>query len=115
LLYYEQGLILTRGVAEREGEGTIMNNIAEIYRAQGNSAKALEYHQQALAILQEIGDKAGEARSYRNIGLTYYYLGDLAKAEEHISQAVQIAEKMGHPLLDEWCKTLALVRAALRG
>ncbi len=141
LQYCEQCLPIVRELGDKIGEGVTLNNIGEIYRQQGNYAtavykyttavdkytKAVEHHKQALAIRRELGDRAGEAESCRLLGLTYFNLVEscwygptyfnlnlvrLAKAEEYMSQAVQIEEAIGHPDLEEDCKSLAGVRGA---
>jgi hypothetical protein len=46
------------------GEGTTLNNISQIYDAQGDYTTALTHLTNSLAIRQEIGDKAGESSTF---------------------------------------------------
>ena len=93
------------------GEGITLNNIGEIYRAQGNPSKALKYLEQALTIRREVGDRAGEGFTCWNLGCTYEYLGDLARAEEYISLTVEIEEQVGHYYLENDRNYLKQLRA----
>ncbi len=49
------------------GEGTTLNNIGEVYRAQGQHDQALSNFQQALVIAREIGYRALEETVLTNI------------------------------------------------
>ncbi len=42
------------------GEGSTLNNIGEVYRAQGQHNQALSNFQQALVIAREVGNRALE-------------------------------------------------------
>ncbi|MCI5190698.1 MAG: tetratricopeptide repeat protein [Candidatus Electrothrix sp. AS4_5] len=115
LSYYEQCLFIiynpypnpwggqvakykTLSIDARNLEGSLLNNIATIYAAQGKLGKALEYYQKDLATIQrEFGDRAMEAVTSWNIGLTYKDMGDIAQAVEHLSLAVEIKEAIGTP------------------
>ena len=46
-------------IGDKAGEGTTLNNISQIYDAQGDYATALDYLKKSLKIREEIGDKAG--------------------------------------------------------
>ncbi len=106
---YEQSLNIRRKVGDLKGEGETLNNIAAIYRAQGNPVTALKYFEQALAIRRDIGDKSGEVVTCWNIGLDYEDLGDFAQAEACMSQVVQIAETIDHPSVEKYRKGLERV------
>jgi tetratricopeptide (TPR) repeat protein len=60
----------------KAGEGTTLNNISQIYYAQGDYTTALTYLTNSLAIHQEIGDKAGEGTTLNNIATIYHAQGD---------------------------------------
>ncbi|WP_417915423.1 tetratricopeptide repeat protein [Candidatus Electronema sp. JM] len=115
LKHLEQSLRIRQEIGDKAGEGATLNNISQIYDARGDYATALKYLEQSLSISREIGDKAGEAVTSWNIGLTYKEQGNLAKAEPYLSRAVQLEEEIGHPDLEKDRKTLAAVRALLRG
>ncbi|WPD21397.1 MAG: tetratricopeptide repeat protein [Candidatus Electrothrix scaldis] len=115
LNYLEQSLDIARAIGDRAGEDCIRHNIGGIYHAEGNTAKALQCYEQSLTIQQEIGNRYGEAMTSWSIGLTLKKQGDLSKAESYISRAVQLAELIGHSKLGAWRKTLAELRAEMKG
>jgi tetratricopeptide (TPR) repeat protein len=90
-------LVLTEDVArflvEGDGEDTdaaaLFNNIAVVYRAQGDYAKALEYNGKALAIRERVlgPEHPDTATTYNNIGGVYRAQGDYAKALEYYRKA----------------------------
>jgi tetratricopeptide (TPR) repeat protein len=57
-----------RAEGDRAGEGVTLNNIGQVYDAQGRYAEALEQFEAALAIAQEVGDRASEGVTLSNIG-----------------------------------------------
>ncbi|MCU0451076.1 MAG: tetratricopeptide repeat protein [Bernardetiaceae bacterium] len=68
-----------------------LNNLGNVYRAKGETAKALDYLQQALALNRQLGNYASEITNLNNLGEVYLQQGNLAQAEVHFRQAVQTA------------------------
>jgi tetratricopeptide (TPR) repeat protein len=112
LSLYEQSLDIRREIGDKEGEGTTLNNISQIYEARGDYSAALTYLEQSLAIRREIGDKAGEGVTLNNIGCCYVAQDDMRKAELHISHAVQFAKEIDYPRLVEMRMSWALDKVA---
>jgi tetratricopeptide (TPR) repeat protein len=92
---YQQALAILREVGDRAGEGTTINNIGKVYKAQGRYAEALGMYQQALAILREVGDRAGEGTTINNIGEVYHTQGRYAEAIEIYQKALTIRQEVG--------------------
>ena len=65
--YLKQSLAIYQQIGDKAGEGTTLNNISQIYDAQGDYATALDLPAKSLAISQQIGDKAGEGTTLNNI------------------------------------------------
>ncbi len=89
LLYFEQCLPLRQEAGDKVGD--ILNNIAAIYRAQGEPSEKV-FHQQNLAdlaICREQGDRVGEAYACRNIGRTYKAWSDGVKEVEMLHNEVR--------------------------
>ncbi|MFZ4664601.1 MAG: CHAT domain-containing protein, partial [Caldilineaceae bacterium] len=63
----EQSLKIRQEIGDKQGEGTTLNNISQIFKARGDYETALRYLEQSLNILQEIGDKQGEGTTLNNI------------------------------------------------
>ena len=52
LNYYQQALTIFQQQQARKEQGTILTNIAAVYRNLGQYQKSLEFYQQALAIVR---------------------------------------------------------------
>jgi tetratricopeptide (TPR) repeat protein len=98
--YVRERLVLTEDVARffdesgraDETAGTLFNNMAEVYRAQGNYGKALEYNEKALAIREKVLGKAHPytAITYNNMAHVYYSQKNYEKAMEYLKKAHQV-------------------------
>jgi tetratricopeptide (TPR) repeat protein len=69
--------------------------LGNVYRLQGDFAKAIEYHTQQLAIAKEVGDQFVEGHAYGGLGNTYQSQGDFAKVIEYHTQHLAIAKEVG--------------------
>jgi CHAT domain-containing protein len=75
-----------------DGVIAALNSIGEVYRTQGEPARALEYYARARATVGN--DNAWNmAFIFNNIGMAYDALGDLDRAGENIRRARAVAEK----------------------
>nr|MDU9045169.1 tetratricopeptide repeat protein [Candidatus Electrothrix aestuarii] len=92
---YEQSLYILRDIGDRTGEGATLNNIGQIYRAQGDDTTALNYLEQSLRIRREIGNKAGESATLNNISQIYQARGDYASALKYLKQSLTISQEIG--------------------
>jgi tetratricopeptide (TPR) repeat protein len=94
LSLFEQSLSLFREIGERKQEATLLNNISQIYDAQGDYGKALDYLEQSLPICREVGDKEGEGRALNNIATLAYAKGDYPKALKYLEQSLLLCRAM---------------------
>jgi tetratricopeptide (TPR) repeat protein len=86
----EQSLSIFREIGDRKGEAKLLNNISQIYQAQGDYGKALEYLEQSLPIGREVGDKEGEGVTLNNIAALAYAKGDYPKALKYLKQSLSL-------------------------
>jgi tetratricopeptide (TPR) repeat protein len=92
---YKQSLVICREIGDKAGEGTTLNNISQIYHAQGDYTTALKYLEQSLGICREIGDKAGEGTTLTNIGQIYNAQGDYTTALKYLEQSLVLFREIG--------------------
>lgn len=93
LSLYERSLSISREISDRNGEAKSLNNIGQIYRAQGDYGKALDYLEQSLPICQEIGDKEVEGATLNNIATLAYAKGDHLNALKYLEQSLLLAKE----------------------
>ncbi|MBI3159877.1 MAG: tetratricopeptide repeat protein [Chloroflexi bacterium] len=94
LVRLEQALELVQGL-DQLLENDILNNLALVYQATGQMAKALALYEQALPIRREVGDRAGEAVTLNNLAGVYDATGQMAKALALYEQALPIQREVG--------------------
>ncbi|MVM40969.1 tetratricopeptide repeat protein [Spirosoma sp. HMF3257] len=95
LSYLEQSMSNYLQIGDKKGEGTILNNISQIYDAQGDYGRALSYLEQSLSIQQQIGDKSGEGTTLNNLATTAYAQGDYDRALSYLEQSLSIQQQIG--------------------
>jgi len=93
---YQEALLLTHRIKDREGEATALGNIGLIYYNKGKLDTALKYHKNALGIAREIGYKEGEANQLGNIGLIYSDKGVLDQSLKYHKNALGIDREIGY-------------------
>ncbi|MCL2532461.1 MAG: tetratricopeptide repeat protein [Oscillospiraceae bacterium] len=79
----------------------MLNNIAVVYKDQGNFDEALEYYQKALSIFETLGkNRLVTAMTYNNTAVVYENQGKLDEALDYYKKALPIFEALGknHPL-----------------
>jgi len=91
----QQSLDIQKAIGDKPGEGTTLNNISQVYQAQGDYDTALDYLQQSLAILKAIGDKQGEGTTLNNISQVYKAQGDYETALDYLQQSLAIRKAIG--------------------
>jgi len=72
-----------------------LNNLSQIYKAQGDIPTALKYIQQSLEIQQQIGDKKGEGTTLNNLSQIYHIQGYYPTALKYLQQSLEIRQKIG--------------------
>jgi len=95
LCLFEQSLSISHSIGDRKGEAKSLNNISQIYKAQGEYGNALDYLEQSLPICQEIGDKQLEGVTLNNIAAIYLAKGDCQKALNRLEQILPIQREHG--------------------
>jgi CHAT domain-containing protein/Tfp pilus assembly protein PilF len=100
----QQALAISQEIGDRIGEGTMLNNIGEIYRYLGQYPLALDYLQQALPIRQEVDDRVGEATTLNNLGLVHHSQGQYTRALDYFQRALAITREIG----DRWTEATTL-------
>ena len=96
------------GLKNEEGEEAM--ELASLYRAQGNTRKAIELSEKALGIMIKIGSKEKEAECYRDLGAHFLHLGEYAKAEGYLQKGVMICNEIDNRKLQASCfRNLAVV------
>ena len=89
-------MTICREIGNKEGEGTTLNNLGQIYKALGDYATAQGYLEQSLIIRREIGDKAGkEGTTLNNLSPIYDARGDYATAQGYLEQSLSIRCEIG--------------------
>ncbi len=90
----EKALALCRETGDKAGEGTTLNNISQIFKAQGDYETALSCLKQSLAIRQQIGDKAGLCATLFNMGHIHVQNGQTQEAVGAWVTAYALAKQM---------------------
>ncbi len=94
-IYRDVALPMYRELGNKASEGATLNNISQIYKAQGDFETALDYVKQALTISQQTGNKAGEATTLSNISQFYHAQGDYETALDYLKQSLTISQQIG--------------------
>ncbi|MGI9089376.1 MAG: CHAT domain-containing protein [Chthoniobacterales bacterium] len=91
--HVHQALTTAQSVGYHEGVIPALNTTGEIFRMQGEPARALEFYQRARA---EVGDDSAwnMAFIFNNIGQSYEAMGDTAKALDFINRGRAVAERV---------------------
>ena len=93
--YLKQSLTIRQQIGDKAGEGTTLNNISLIYRAQGDYETALGYLKQSLTMRQQIGDIKGESVTLNNISQILQVKGDYETALEYSKRDLAICQQIG--------------------
>jgi tetratricopeptide (TPR) repeat protein len=81
-------------------QGTILNNISQIYQDLSEFDTALTYLTESLDVLKKINDFDGQGTTLNNISTIYFERGYYEKALERLEQALSVA-KIGRNLFIE--------------
>ena len=89
-------LVLLRESGERDMEGNVTMQLAELFERQCKYTEATELYKKSLSIKKEIGDKIGETEAYSSLGSVLQSLGQYVKAEEHYRKGLRITIELGN-------------------
>jgi len=109
---FKQGLeILKENSEARFSYAIKLNNLANIYRVEGDGPQAARLYEEALGIFkQKVGETSAEyANSTFNLGQTYYMMND-SRAKSELEKALESRNKLfgkNHPKYGEVTRKLA--------
>jgi CHAT domain-containing protein len=93
LQWLHRALRLSEEMKYPDGIVPALNSIGEVYRSQGEPARALTFYERARKIVGN--DEAWNmAFIFNNIGMCYDAMGDIDRAIENINRARAVAEKV---------------------
>jgi len=95
LIYGRKLLDIYRERGEKDEEGNLTVNLADIYLQQYKYLEARELYEKAINITKEMEDRNNEAYTDEKVGIISYYLGDYEKAEEYLKKALVIRLQIG--------------------
>jgi adenylate cyclase len=94
IAHYERSLAAAERAHDNKGVGTVLNNLAAIYKDQGRIDESVAMHERSLRLKRQIGDSLGIATSLNNIGLIRFDQGRIAEALDQYDQSLRIYEAM---------------------
>jgi predicted ATPase len=94
LKYYQESLVCFRRLKDRRGEGMALNNLAVVYRGQGQWTEAETHYEQALQIFREIDYRWGQGTVLNNLGNLRYDTGHYSQAQALCRQGLQICAEI---------------------
>ncbi|MGC9382218.1 tetratricopeptide repeat protein [Streptomyces sp. MH13] len=77
--------------------GQVLYNLGTIYRASGNTKKAIEYFEKDLQVCLDSRDESGAAETLNTLALAYFEMGNLEKAEKLQRDSLAKFKKIGNP------------------
>jgi tetratricopeptide (TPR) repeat protein len=93
LQFYQASLTIARELEDRSGQSIVLHHIANVYRAQGDTTRALDNYNQALSLYRLGGIASGEALALANRGAVYETLNRTADAIADYRASAEIFER----------------------
>lgn len=93
--YYEQALIISKEIEDKQGEGEAIGNLGNEYSHLGELRKAIKYYEKSLKIARERRSRYGESAALGNLGTAYTNLREPRKAIEYYEKALKISIEIG--------------------
>ncbi|MEM7553098.1 MAG: tetratricopeptide repeat protein [Cyanobacteria bacterium P01_A01_bin.84] len=93
---WEAALALWQKLGDKKSQGTILNNIGQVYSNLGEKQRALLFYDRALLLFRGVNDKVGEALTLNQIGRVYSDLGKKQRALFYYDQALPLFRRMGN-------------------
>ena len=93
--FYQLALKIAKDTGNKDGEGSIYNNLGSAYNSLSDFQKAMEFNQVALRIAKDTENKCQEAAVYNNLGVVNQSLGDFNKAIELYELSLRIQKDIG--------------------
>jgi len=98
IAYYEQAIIISRGLNDRRGEEAALANLGMAHAALSQPNTAMPYLQEALALAHRLGDLYGEIIILNNMNDLFVQLGQYDSAVEDRFRVLTLARKIGDRL-----------------
>jgi CHAT domain-containing protein len=95
LASYESCLPLFHQLADKQMEGSTLNNIGGIFDVLGDLPKAIAIYDQALQLNRASGDRLSEASTLNNIGKIHADMAEWQQARENYQQALATFREVG--------------------
>jgi CHAT domain-containing protein/tetratricopeptide (TPR) repeat protein len=87
---YERGLALEPRVRDRVTIARLLNNVANLRRAENDFAGAIAMYERAAAVSRAVGDRAGAVSAEHNIGLVFSQQNNPSLALVHLRRALAL-------------------------
>jgi tetratricopeptide (TPR) repeat protein len=110
----DQSLKLAQTMGDRPAEMRSLNNLAMIYRVQGNLAKAAEFYAASLTLAEELQELNTQEQVLRNLGNAYHALGDYHKTIEYYDRLLTLTRELNQQRSGHSASTLADIRGLMR-
>ena len=101
--YLEKALALFREVGDRFAEGTVLTNLGESARVQGNNKQAVEYLQASVAVAREIGNRPREMIYLNNLSAAQIGMGEYNLAETTLAELTAQSSEEWRVLSESYC------------
>ncbi len=92
---YGKALGITREIGWREGEATVLGNLAQKQHLAGLLQVAVDNLHRALTLNESTGWLQGQAVNHTNLGVVYWDLGLLEEAGKQYERAAQLYHQIG--------------------
>lgn len=93
-IHSERALPLYKQVSDRQGESTVLNNLAIVTYSLGDLGEATTFWEQAQKIYDAIGDQEGRGRILTNLSSLYLDLGDYVASKHYSQEALKICREI---------------------
>jgi DNA-binding SARP family transcriptional activator len=94
MITHRIALASARSLADRKGEGWVLNSLGVLYGEQ-HADDAVGYFEQALAIYRAIGDQRGQAQAANNLAFSYRSLQRYEEAVVALLDALELQRQVG--------------------
>jgi tetratricopeptide (TPR) repeat protein len=95
LAAWEKALAIRRAIGDREGEGSSLLNIAQVYTSMGDYGAALPLLHRALDIQRTVGNRWWENAVWNALGIIALTVGDYAEARRCLTTAERLSASVG--------------------
>ncbi|MEZ4866430.1 MAG: tetratricopeptide repeat protein [Caldilineaceae bacterium] len=109
----EEGLALSRTLAERQQTGYALYILGRLARMEGNYAGAVTLFEESLALFRALGQKHDIALVLSGLGLTVLYLGEDERATALCEASLALSRELGDPrAIASWLTNLGIIMLA---